>query len=588
MDPETGNIRMRRSHLMINNYNEYIISACRSNMDIKFIWTGSDAKALVYYITDYVTKSSLPFHDTFSLIQKNVASFEDISNQVDNTDNVIERSRKFVLRCYNTLASQQELSGAQVASYLMNWDDHYTTHKFQGLYLIQNERYLQTELNGLRVKRNLETDSYDAMDEDDERNDNVPNDENDNEENFQIQSVENENGKSFVLVNARIDYQCRSHTLDNVCLYDFVSALYKKKINAADLKYLSDSSITEKEQGNRRGRPPNQRFPFQKHHPQVTTYLMMKHTEYRVPILYGPQIPRRDREDTQERYCRAILTFFVPWRTVSDLCDVNQKWEDALSSRQHHISGHSQNIIDNIQLLHECKKDRDEHLVKVITEAQIENDTIEPELFSKNQSSYDEYDDTSDSEDLFELLGNLNDSITVAMNSMKKSTENVSDLVRLNTKWQEQLKAERERVRRNLITGKHYKAGDESNIDDMEDTVVTLISSTSSNMNMSDNYISILPVASVIRDNNVQLIMCIPGCGGTGKSQLIRAVTEYFVIINRIQRTRKLAPTGIAAAEIDGMTIHSFLGEQRNSGKPPTIKSGDLKLEKNGHLWNIR
>ncbi|CAF1553130.1 unnamed protein product, partial [Adineta ricciae] len=27
-------------------------------------------------------------------------------------------------------------------------------------------------------------------------------------------------------------------------------------------------------------------------------------------------------------------------------------------------------------------------------------------------------------------------------------------------------------------------------------------------------------------------------------------------------------------------TIHSFLGEQRNSGKPRTIKPGDLKLEK--------
>ncbi|CAF3848291.1 unnamed protein product [Rotaria sp. Silwood1] len=43
---------------------------------------------------------------------------------------------------------------------------------------------------------------------------------------------------------------------------------------------------------------------------------------------------------------------------------------------------------------------------------------------------------------------------------------------------------------------------------------------------------------------------------------------------------RKLATTGIAAAEIGGMTIHSFLGEQRNSGKPRTIKPGDLKLEK--------
>ncbi|CAF4605844.1 unnamed protein product, partial [Rotaria socialis] len=67
IDPATGNICMRRSDPWINNFNEYLITACRSNMDIKFIWSGSDAKALVYYITDYVTKTSLSFHDTFSL-----------------------------------------------------------------------------------------------------------------------------------------------------------------------------------------------------------------------------------------------------------------------------------------------------------------------------------------------------------------------------------------------------------------------------------------------------------------------------------------------------------------------------------------
>ena len=78
--------------------------------------------------------------------------------------------------------------------------------------------------------------------------------------------------------------------------------------------------------------------------------------------------------------------------------------------------------------------------------------------------------------------------------------------------------------------------------------------------------------------------MCIPGCGGTGKSQLIRAITKYFFITKRMQMIRKLAPTGIAAAEIDGMTIHSFLGEQRNSGKPRTIKPGDSKLEKE---WRV-
>ena len=85
-------------------------------------------------------------------------------------------------------------------------------------------------------------------------------------------------------------------------------------------------------------------------------------------------------------------------------------------------------------------------------------------------------------------------------------------------------------------------------------------------------------------ENDGQLIMCIPGCGGTGKSQLIRALSKYFLVTERIHKMRKLAPTGIAAAEIGGMTIHSFLGEQRNSGKPRPIRAGDLKIEKEWQL----
>ena len=52
--------------------------------------------------------------------------------------------------------------------------------------------------------------------------------------------------------------------------------------------------------------------------------------------------------------------------------------------------------------------------------------------------------------------------------------------------------------------------------------------------------------------------MCIPGCGGTGKSQLIRALSKYFLITKRIQMMRKVAPTGIAAAEI-GWYDNSFV-----------------------------
>ena len=119
IDPDTGHISMRRSDSWINNFNEYLMAACHFSMDIKFIWSGNDAKALVYYITDYVTKMSLSFYDTFSFVQKSITSLTNLRNQADN-ETAIENLCKLVPRCYNMLASQQELSGTQVASHLMN------------------------------------------------------------------------------------------------------------------------------------------------------------------------------------------------------------------------------------------------------------------------------------------------------------------------------------------------------------------------------------------------------------------------------------------------------------------------------------
>jgi hypothetical protein len=150
---DSGEIKLKRLHETINNFNEYIISACRSNMDIKYIFSGSDAKALVYYITDYVTKSSLSFHDTFSLVLKAFQCFEKQKSHINVTMNAEEKSRRLVLRCYNTLASQQELSGVQVASYLMGWPDHYTTHEFVNLFLIGIENYLQATLIQAQVRQ---------------------------------------------------------------------------------------------------------------------------------------------------------------------------------------------------------------------------------------------------------------------------------------------------------------------------------------------------------------------------------------------------------------------------------------------------
>ncbi|CAF3748667.1 unnamed protein product [Rotaria sp. Silwood1] len=277
-------------------------------------------------------------------------------------------------------------------------------------------------------------------------------------------------------------------------------------MNTTDLKYLSEAAASMKDKINEKGRPHNERYPFQKQHPQTTTHLLMKYSERHVPILYGPQIPQQDRDDTRERYSRAILTLFVPWRTVIDLFSANQTWEDAFKSRQIRISIHSWKIIENIQLLHECKKDRDEHLLQVITEAQTHNDTINPVLLPENQHIDGEYD-MDDSEDLLELIGNIDEYTTAVINATKRSTED---------KYIEETIEAVENVGRFSYINIHCQSSLNEFIDTANQQLVPFVSVT----------------PNLVRLNikcNGQLIMCIPGCGGTGKSQLFRAV-EYVLI----------------------------------------------------------
>ena len=390
IDPDSGELRMRRSHSMINNFNQYLICACRCNMNIKFIWSGTDAKALVYYCTDYITKTSLSFHDTFSLVQKAIKT----NDSKSASENSIEKARKLVLRCCNSLASQQELSETQVATYLMGFGDHYTSHVFINIFLIGIERYLQNELNQTKAAlsssftpaptiNSSQTDS--AVDEEEETISTI-------EEQFLIER--SSDLQKLVLVNLRVDYQYRSVALESICLYEFVSHFYHKSFNDKDREIVDRSSQDVGQNSSSLGRLLQERYTFTSEHPQAKSHGIIKRTEPVFPVLVGPQIPRQDREETRERYSRAIATLFIPWRSVRDLCDVNQSWSDALSTRQQNISGQSQKIIENTQLLHECKTDCDAHLQQIIANTQS-NDQIVPRLFPQNMriNSDDEDED---------------------------------------------------------------------------------------------------------------------------------------------------------------------------------------------------
>ena len=74
-----------------------------------------------------------------------------------------------------------------------------------------------------------------------------------------------------------------------------------------------------------------------------------------------------------------------------------------------------------------------------------------------------------------------------------------SNLIKLNSKWQDQLKIERERIRRSSISGKNNEDGDILDFDDVTNAVVTVVNPYTNQSNI-EKYPSIPPVL-VVKNN---------------------------------------------------------------------------------------
>ena len=73
-------------------------------------------------------------------------------------------------------------------------------------------------------------------------------------------------------------------------------------------------------------------------------------------------------------------------------------------------------------MLHEWKKDRDDHLLQVITEVPTENDSIDPALLPTNQEIDTEYEG-DESDELLQLLATLDENTVAMFNAAKSLTE---------------------------------------------------------------------------------------------------------------------------------------------------------------------
>ena len=649
IDSGTGSIHLRCLDGLVNNFNMTILEAVRCNMDIQFIGSGESAKAMIYYITDYITKSQLKSHIAYAALQVAVKKCEGIE---DIDDDYTVRSKRLLQKCAYALVSHQELSGQQVASYLVGYEDHFTSHDFSCLYWASFERYVERyDSEKLLTKQiTAENSTVDGTEELDEPGaDKIVQDREDvmeeeaaglTDEAEEVSIRVDAAGRVVALADQISDYTLRPTELETMCLWDFVAQtvkVYKSRVHASistrepqggglndDLNEDADAeSGAESDDvgdvapqfdlvghGVRRGsRTKMEAYRFLPGHKEYDTK-MVRIRDYKVvPVPIGPALPRHE-EDTRARYSRLMLMLFKPWRVVSDLRDAPSAWETVLGTYLHGMNRSHRKIMENMQVLHECKDSRDDHMqTRTRHRAKGHGESV----FGR-ESEEEGIEDV----DMSEVLEHLEDIDRMSLKKQDGTTHETQECLSELTKagffsslggersagddiivdellqkdddtieheWRHTYDKRKDAWRQE--TGRPEAAEEDTNVminsaaaieqrdQEMaletrgampeEEGLETLGSSDVNEMankwtlNKEQRRAFKIIAEHAAADKHEQLLMYLGGPGGTGKSTVVSAVRDFFEARKEQRRFRLAAYTGVAARNIGGATLHSML-----------------------------
>ncbi len=374
LDPDSLSILLRRFHPWIANYNDLVIFLLQANMDIKHIGSGEGAKALIFYITDYITKSSVPAHLGLAAlmyaINRTDAKYTGVTEWTPREDGGA------LTILVNSMVSRTEISQAQVMGHLIGGGDHYSSHHYRLLHYACFERLVLRHWDNTPPSISFTVDVQripEPMD--------VgvpvqplphpppapvlilPTPEGD----VQMSDAEDEvvtvrfGPGSISAVNQQQDYIFRPGTEPFVSmpLYQY-TGMTEKLTRTAERRRLDNHLRTDHDTAPRRGRPEQDRGEFLPPHPQHATHLVRKRTVWVVPVILGNRLPRGDRGvEERELWARTVLILFVPWRTPADLRQARETWTQAYDRLQHTITSFHRTIIHNIGVLSECRDARD-------------------------------------------------------------------------------------------------------------------------------------------------------------------------------------------------------------------------------------
>src|SRR6202034_1239003 len=131
VDPKTGALNIKKGERWINTLTTIVTFLLRCNSDVTSLLSGTAIKAIVAYISDYVTKPGLKAYTIFGTIR---SVFGKSSEMLGGTQKRKDKARSLLTKIVNALTAKLEIGGPMASLYLLGNPDHYTDQNFVVFY----------------------------------------------------------------------------------------------------------------------------------------------------------------------------------------------------------------------------------------------------------------------------------------------------------------------------------------------------------------------------------------------------------------------------------------------------------------------
>ena len=633
VDPKTGALNVKKGEAWINTFTPLVTFLLRCNSDITSLLSGTAIKAIVAYISDYVTKPGLKTHAIFEAIR---SVFNRNSEMLGGSLKRKEKARKILTQTINFLTAKMEVGGPMANLYLLGNPDHYSSHKFVPVYW---KNYVREVLQSWRSEEDLEK--------------LIP------------EKVVLQKGHSgeYVGFSSVHDYIYRPKIYEDKSLYEWVQMASRVKVSKThkhdvdidddeldviveeskplvskpdrvhdiesdaesddlnlrdndtpiDDNFIVDNNDSDDEESESEN--ANDKLQsFLKDHPMYRTHKVhFNEQKYKVvPNFVGGSLPRCDRGD-REYYCATMLTLFKPWRSGEDLKARDYSWDETFT--EHRFTPRQLEIMKYFNIRYECNDARDDYSAQLkqgnasgafpwMTQETMDDlDDIDPDDQGGDFGDED-YDDEDYGINKYAGLGKNGKQRQEEMEAAKMGVKEAGWLddspngldeidkepiqptvQRSSNQWKSTVSDLKQKVlaERNKHIPENKSRTAKSKTDPNENDVKVvdqeyltrdfkakskasqkLIEDTIKKFKLNTEQERAFRIIAnhAVSPKTEQLKMYLGGMGGTGKSQVIKAIMHFFNERNESHRFVTLGPTGTSAAVISGSTYHSYLGVQ--------------------------